>query len=164
MPKTDSDPIGDQLQARLRAELDRVQPRWSPPRYLSPAPQRIGAWRLGPPSLVAAIAGTLALTAYVATGSPNPAVWTQRIVTTVVPNAGPESTPLPTPGQTPSPHAAAPAPAPPTERTEPTASAEPSEPPEASPTPEPSASPEPGDSHDGEQSPLPSPSPSPGDH
>ena len=157
------DPFGPDLEDRLRADLDRVRPLHSSPRYLSTTAASTG-WRLAPAVLAAGVIGILALSAFVATGSPNPAVWTQRIVTTVVPNGGPESTPLPTQGQAPSPHAAAPAPAPPTERTEPTASAEPSEPAEASPTPEPSGSPEPGDSHDGQQSPFPSPSPSPGEH
>ena len=43
MPKTDTDPLGPYFGWRLRAELDRVQPPFSSPRYVQI--HRVGAWR-----------------------------------------------------------------------------------------------------------------------
>lgn len=159
MSKTDVDPLGDRFKWRLHAELNRIQPRYSSPRYMSTARRRIGPWRFAPAGLAAGVAGMLALTAYAATGSANPVVWTERIVTTIEPNdAGPTVTPT----SEPSPHAAAPAA--PTHHAEATPRAEPSEHPEGTPRPEPSESPQPGfGGGEFQSNPSPSPSPWPGD-
>ena len=147
MPRTDPDPLGDGFKWRLRAELDRVRPRYSAPRYLSPARHGIGAWRFAPPGLAAGVAGMIVLTAYAATGSPNPVVWTQQIVTKIQPNVAPEASPSLAPSPEPSSHEAGPAPDQPTER------------------PEPSETPEPSDGdHSGDSGSSTEPSPSPGDH
>lgn len=141
MPRTDQDPLGEGFKWRLRAELNRVVPRYPSPRYLSPAARhRLGPRRIAPVGLSAGVIGIVALTAYAATGSPNPVVWTERIVTTVQPNATTEGGSSPAPSPAPSQHAVAPPPAaPPTDQAEPTPHAEPSEGPEGSPWPEPSA-------------------------
>jgi hypothetical protein len=162
MPRTDTDPFGDGLRRRLRAELDRVQPPSSSPRYLVSARHRVAVWRVAPAALAAAVVGMLGLTAYAATGSPNPVVWTQHIMIRIEPNsASPETTPA-TQGLTPSSHPATAAPAPATHEARPTERPEPSEKPQATPSPE-------HDSRGGggdDQSIRASPSPSPygGDH
>ena len=146
MSKTDPDRLHPTLIARLRAELDRVRPPDAEPRYLtSRAP--IGAWRLAPVMLAIAFTGILALTAFAATGSPNPAVWTNRVETVISPPSprpSPEAEPTVSSQAAPAAPAARRPTAPPTERAEPT----------SSPAHE---SPEPSDDH---ESPNPSPSPS----
>ena len=132
MPSTDPDPLGDGFKWRLRAELNRIRPPYSSPRYVSGARHHIGAWRLAPAALAVAFVGMLGLTAFAATGSPNPAVWTQQIVTRIDPS--PVSSPSPVASDSPSPHVAAPAP--PTQRAEPTPRTEPSQRPEGTPSPE----------------------------
>src|ERR1700746_4121478 len=101
MPKIDPDGLHPTLIARLRAELNRVRPPHVEPRYLtSPAPIR--AWRLAPVMLAIAFTGILALTAFAATGSPNPAVWTNRVETVInppSPTPSPESEARPSPSQ-----------------------------------------------------------------
>lgn len=139
MSRTDPDPLGDGFKWRLRAELNRSQPRYSSPRYLSPARRRIGTWRFAPAGLAAGVAGMLVLTAYAATGSPNPVVWTQQIVTRIGPNVT-ESSPTPQPESEPSPRVGAPG-APTSDR-----DAEPTSRPQAAETPQPGESPEPGES------------------
>ncbi len=169
MPKTDPDPLGPNFAWRLRAELDRVQPRFSSARYLSPgAGGRVGSWRFAPAALAIGLAGIVGLTAYAATGSTNPAVWTERaksVIQAAPPSPTPESTPGPARPQVAPP--AAPArqsPAEPSERPEPTEQPEPSGSPEPRESPEPSQSPEPFDEHSGSGSsgesanPLPTPS------
>jgi hypothetical protein len=160
MPSTDTDPLGDGLKRRLRAELDRVQPPSSSPRYLVSPRHRVPVWRFAPAALAVAVVGMLGLTAYAATGSPNPVVWTQHIMNRMEPNS-PESTPA-TPGLTPSSHPEPAAPAQPTHEAQPTERPEPSEVPHATPTPETDSGGGGGDDHSGEASP--SPSPYGGDH
>jgi hypothetical protein len=148
MSKTDRDSLDPMLQARLRAELSAVRPPSSEPRYASAAAP-IRVWRLAPLMLAIAFTGILALTAFAATGSPNPAVWTNRVETVINPPA-PSPSPESEPAQPQSQGAPATAPAhkptaPPTERAEPS----------GSPAHE---SPEPSDDH---ESPNPSPSPGP---
>lgn len=162
MPRTDTDPLGDGLKRRLRAELDRVQPPFSSPRYLSSSRHRVAVWRVAPAALAAAIVGMLGLTAYAATGSPNPVVWTQHIVTRIAPNSAPSEPTLATPGVTPSPHQVPAAPAPPTHEAEPTERPEPSEEPQATPSPEHDSGGGGGDDQSNQASP--SPSRSGGDH
>jgi hypothetical protein len=161
MPKTDPDPLGDGFKWRLRAELNRVEPRYSSPRYLLPARHRIGAWRFAPAGLAAGVVSMLALTAYAATGTANPVEWTEKIVTTIETNPGPQATPSSEPGSSPSPHGAIAPPAAPTEHEQPgTPRPEPSE------GPEPSSSPEPegGGGQRNPSSPSPSSNPPPADH
>jgi len=146
MPKTDTDPLGPYFGWRLRAELDRVQPPFSSPRYVQT--HRVGAWRLAPAVLAIGIAGILGLSAYAATGSANPAVWTERAVT-VIHQAPPSPTsePIQPPSQ---PKAAPPVAPKPTQRAESTEPPEPTNRPEPSESPEPSQSPEPsGGDHEG---------------
>ena len=109
MPRTEPDPLGGEFKWRLRAELNRVRPVYSTPRYLSSAPRRVRAWRLAPAVLAAGVLGMLGLTAYAATGSPNPVVWTQQIVTKIEPSAAPESNPITTPSEAPEPNVVPPA-------------------------------------------------------
>ena len=109
-----------------------MQPRYSSPRYLSHARRRIGTWRFAPAGLAAGVAGMLVLTAYAATGSPNPVVWTQKILTTIEPVVVPESIPTSAPSLAPTPHEAVP---PPADEPEPTERPEPSDGPATSSTP-----------------------------
>ncbi|HKB18290.1 MAG TPA: hypothetical protein VKF28_04590 [Candidatus Dormibacteraeota bacterium] len=148
MPRTERDPLGPTFARRLRFELDRVQPPWSSPRYLGPA-RRFGAWRVAPAALAIALTSLLGLTAFAATGSANPAVWTERVVTVIHP-----APPTPTPEVTPSP--AQPRGAPPVQPTE---KPEPSDRPEETSSPEPIESPEPGGNHSGSSSNLALPTP-----
>jgi hypothetical protein len=83
MPKIEPDDLTAGQQWRLRIALDRVMPPFSPPRYLVHRQTRISAWRLAPASLALAMTGVLALSAYAATGSANPAVWGQRAASTI---------------------------------------------------------------------------------
>ena len=148
MPRTERDPLGPGLVWRLRSELDRVQPRWSQPRYLNPT--RVGVWRIAPAVMAVAVGGILFLTAFAATGTANPAVWTERVVTVIHP-----APPSATPEITPSP--AQPQAAPPIQP-----KPEPSDRPEPTSSPQPIESPEPGGDHSGSSSSL--GSPTPGDH
>ncbi len=160
MPKTENDPLGPRFVWRLRFELDRVQPRFSPPRYATRA--RVSPWRFAPFALAIGITGILGLTAYAATGSANPVVWTERARSVI------EAVPLsPTPELTQSPgQPKANPPAAPTRG----ASPKPSERPEPSGSPEPRESPEPSDGQYGSGSPAsstrltPAPTPTPRDH
>lgn len=165
MPRSDRDPLGPYFPWRLRSELDRVQPRWSSPRYLTP---RVRAWRLAPAALALALTGLLGVTAYAATGSANPTVWTERVETIFHPTP-----PTPTPES--GPPAAAPQAVPPPihkATAAPSQKAEPSDrslgggSPQPSHSPEPRESPEPGDDHSRPGSNLasPNPTPTPSDH
>ena len=136
----------DELRRRLREELDRVEPSFSSPRYLAAHPRPV-AWRLAPAVLAVAMLGMLGLTAY--SGSPNPVVWTERVVTVI------QSTQAsPSPNQAPEQHRDTPR-ANPTnasdrhESPEPAESPEPHESPKPSESPEPHESAEPADDHSG---------------
>jgi len=147
MPKTDDDALGPALERRLRRELNRVQPRFSSPRYASAAHPRVRMWRLAPVMLGVSLVSILALSGFVATGSANPVVWTQRVVTVIESNPPPTSEPSPA-----QPKAAPPAGAAHTPEHQAPATSEPredSETPEPGRTPEPTESPEPSDSHSG---------------
>jgi uncharacterized membrane protein YgcG len=137
------DPFGPDLKARLQAELDHVHPLHTSPRYLS-ARSRPVAWRFAPAVLVASVISMLALSAYVATGSPNPAVWGHDAVTIIQSSSTtptPTSRPTATPDTKPQPT--------PTHRSE---SPEPTEQPEPSESSEPHESPQPSGDHSGEGS------------
>ena len=136
--------------ARLRAELDRIRPPATSPRYLASG-RSLRARRLAPVALAVAFTGILALTAVAATGSPNPVVWSQRVQTVINPPSpsptNEESPAAPqshTEEQAPAAHQESPGP---TERPEPAGGSQPTE------SPEPS----------GENSPNPA-TPSPADH
>ena len=97
MPKTDPDPFGPQFGTRLRRALDRIEPVNSAPRYQSiGAAPRMTALRLAPFVLAIGLTGILGLTAWAATGSADPAVWTNRVETVInegLTNPSPEATP-----------------------------------------------------------------------
>ena len=144
-----SDP-DEQLQRRLREELDRVQPLHSTPRYLS-ARHRPAILRVAPAVLAATVLAMLGLTTY--TRSLNPVVWTQSVVNVVHP-----TTPTPQ-QQTPAEHHQSPEPSEspeshesqePSQKPEPSESPEPRESPEPSGSPEPHESPEPTGEHSGD--------------
>ena len=82
MRSTD-DPLGPGFEWRLRHAMDRVQPRFSSPRYAALSARSRRPWRLAPIALAAAMAGVLALSAYAATGSANPVEWTRQAVTVI---------------------------------------------------------------------------------
>jgi uncharacterized membrane protein YgcG len=137
------DPFGPDLKARLRAELDRVQPLRTSPRYLAGARRPI-SWRFAPAALAASLISILALSAFVATGSPNPAVWGHDVVTIIQSSSTtptPPSRPTATPDTKPEPT--------PAHRGE---SPEPAEQPEPSGSSEPHESPQPSDDHSGDGS------------
>jgi hypothetical protein len=129
MQSVDDDGLGPQLHERLCAELDGIQPPFSPPRYLT-AKARTVMWRVTPAVVAAGAVVILALTAYA--GSPNPVVWTQQVVTGVHSAASPTPTHTHTPTPTSTPAHRAPIPTP-------------SQPPEQHETPEPSP---PSDQHE----------------
>jgi outer membrane biosynthesis protein TonB len=132
----------EELRRRLTQALDGVQPPYSTPRYLAARPRPL-AWRLAPAVIAVTALSGLVLSAYAGTGSPNPVVWTEKVVNVVQPPApspGPEQT-QPARHESPSPKAAASTPSH-DESPEPAASPEPRESPEPSTDHE--ASPSPG--------------------
>lgn len=160
MPNTDHDPMNASFEWRLKAALDRVTPPASRPRYESASMGGVRPWRLAPVLLAAATAILLALTATAATGSPNPAVWTQHAAS-IIGSVGhaPELSPSPEPSPERSQESAPAAPAAHEPQHEASPSPEPSAHPEESPQPQPIASSTPPDDHSGSSSPNPSPSP-----
>lgn len=93
------DQLDARLEWRLRAALDRITPPASLPRYLSAA-ATVKPWRVAPILLAAASIVLMALTVTATTGSPNPAVWTQRAASTIesvghAPQTTPGSQPTP---------------------------------------------------------------------
>jgi hypothetical protein len=141
----DDDALGPNFSASLRAELDRVQPPFSAPRYAGNRSRPV-AWRLAPIALAIGLTGIAALTGWAATGSPNPAVWTTRVETVINPPSAapvPVSSPSSSPTSAPEHHASAE----PTDKAEP--SNEPQEAPEPTNAPVQLESPEPSD-HSGD--------------
>lgn len=102
MSKTD-DPLGPGFEWRLRTALNRVQPPHSAPRYQSAhaaGTLRTLALRAAP--LVAVAVAGLLLTAYAATGSPNPVIWTQNAASAITSiTHGPEPSPTAEPSSAP---------------------------------------------------------------
>ncbi len=82
MRTSNRDPLDTRLEWRLKASLDRITPPWSRPRYQSAA-SAIRPMRLAPVLLAGSLTVLMALTATATTGSPNPAVWTQRAASTI---------------------------------------------------------------------------------
>ena len=138
MPDTDSDSLGPDFGRRLRSELDRIRPRYSGPRYAAP-PRRAIGWGVAPIALVASLAAMVVLTAMVATGSTNPAMWTRQVVNAIhsVPSAAPTARPddeREAPAAAPTHEAAHESSSEPSEQAEPTHRSEPSESPEREPS------------------------------
>lgn len=101
MPKTEN-PLGPGFEWRLRAALDRVQPPHHAPRYLSVTPRRAlqTAIMRATPAVAVGLAGLL-LTAYAATGSPNPVIWTQNAASAITSITHPEPSPTAEPSSAP---------------------------------------------------------------
>jgi hypothetical protein len=179
MPIAEQGPLGPDFERRLRAALDRVAP---PTPYVSGARYRMTAARLPRRALrlatllaAAGAAGVVSLSAFAATGSANPAVWTERAASTIKSVGHIPETPKTDPGQTPpSGQSAPPATRGGTPHSSPAATPKPdqgehserdhperSPHPEPSPSPRPSPSPEPSDDGHGTHSPWPSAWPSP---
>ena len=149
LPSDDEQGLSPELEERLRRQLDRVQPLHTSPRYATVRKRAI-ALRLAPAAIAVTLLSLLALSAYAETGSPNPVVWSQRVVTVVAPpKASPTSTQVPpaihheSPTARPSKAPEHPESPQPSERPEPTESPEPRE------SPEPSGSPEAGSDSSG---------------
>ena len=143
MPGADENTLGPAFESRLRDELDGVRPLYSYPRYAAGRPRAIGL-RLAPVALAISLVAILSVSAFAATGSPNPAVWTQRVITVINSAQSSPNPPAPTehgfPGAegTDSPE--------PSESAEPKESPEPAEAAEPAESPAPRESPEPRDS------------------
>ena len=132
----DDDGLSPELKFRLRAAMNRVQPVHSSPRYVAVKPHQ-ALLRLAPAALAASVVGILALSGYVGTGSANPVVWTEHVVTVVT-----QPRPAPTSAPAPEHHRSGPQAAPsegsghhdspgPTEKPEPSESPEPAQSPES---------------------------------
>lgn len=177
MPTAEHDPLGPDFDRRLGAALDRVMPptpNVTGARYrLTSATLPRRALRLGSALAAAGALGVVSLSAFAATGSPNPVVWTERAASTIshIPEAGPksEATQNPPSSQNGAPSAAQggtahPSPAH-SEKPADGQHPDPSDHPESSSHPEPSESPDHSSSHqpsdDGRHG---WPSPSPGQH
>ena len=135
MPETDADSLGPDFGRRLRSELDRIRPRYSAPRYAAAPVRGAIGWGVAPVALVASLVAMVVLTAMVATGSTNPAVWTRQVVNTI--HSAPSAAPTARPDDEREGPAAAPSHEPahesssePSEQAEPTSRSEPSESPE----------------------------------
>jgi hypothetical protein len=154
-------PIAPGFDYRLKVALDRIKPPSVMPRYAM-ARQTFRPWRLAPIALAGAATVLLALTAFAATGSANPVVWTERAASTI---GSVGHAPEAAPSLAPSPEATSDRKAPvaaPTHKPAPKASpkAQPTEHPEESPRPVSNASATPSDEdHSGSSSPRPSPAP-----
>ena len=90
-------PLGPDFELRLRAALNRVEVPHGEPRYLSVTPGAVLRSAIGRalPVVAVALAGLL-LTAYAATGTPNPVTWTQNAASAITTMTHvPESTTAP---------------------------------------------------------------------
>ena len=151
---TEPDGLGPHLESQLRSALDRVEPRYSAPRYLEAG---AAGRRWGPSQgfLAAGIAALMVLTLLGAAASRSIDLQ-HRIVNTI------QSATQPTAGTAPQ---TSPSPSPEEDR-QPAPAQEPSPRPEPSDSPEPTQTPEPGDSSSsssGEHSSS-TPTPTPTDH
>jgi hypothetical protein len=151
-------PIAPGFDWRLKAALDRITPPAVIPRYAMA--KRFKPWRLAPVALAVSATVLLALSATAATGSANPAVWSQRAASTIE-SVGHSTEATPSPAPSPQGSSKAPA-APPTHVSAPKPS------PKPAPTERPEQSPQPAESedHSGSSSPAasPKPPPTPDDH
>ena len=86
MQITERNPLGPHFDRRLRAALDRVAPPTpavSRARYRSEGLSSHRPWRFAAAVVVAGACSIAAVSAFAATGSPNPAIWTQRAASTI---------------------------------------------------------------------------------
>lgn len=179
MPIGEHSPLGPGFDRRLRAALDRVEP--PTPHVMGARYRMLGvpagrALRLVPALAVVVVIGVVSVSAFAATGSANPMVWTLRAAATIqsvshipavspdTPIASPAAKHSPTSGQQAGGSAkSTPSHSPDSQQNH----GEPSDRPEGSPYPHPSSSPSPEpDDHHPSPSPWPSPwpTPSPGPH
>jgi hypothetical protein len=177
MPITERGTLGPGFERRLKTALDSVVP--SAPlfaRYFLTTPsQSSRPWRLASALVGIGAMGIMALSAFAATGSPSPAVWGQRAVSTIqsvshIPESSPNQ-PSPTPdarlaAPVSQPSNTSPATAPPAHQTEPSDKPQPTDRPQESPpadrTPPSDGSPPPDTSE--HPSPSSEPTDSPGDN
>lgn len=188
MSITDRGTLGPGFDRRLRAALDSIvpaAPHFLTARYRSTTPARAHLpRRVGPPLVAIGALATVALSAFAATGSPNPAVWTQRagsIIQSVshTPETSPNQPQSPSsdpsrvvPVSTQAGTSQADPPSSreiePSNKPQPSQKAKESLQPDESPRPDafqrPSPSPEPSDSPGNQSRPEPTPSPTPHDH
>lgn len=181
MPIPENDNLGPDFERRLTAALDRVtppSPAVSGARYRSALRRPGRQWRLAPAFAIGIGTAGMALTAVAATGSPNPAVWTERagaVIESVGHHSGagskgsqsPHAEPANgTPGDQGDGHQGSQTGS--SSGHDGKESPEPTERPEASPSPEHSPSPEPSpsedSSHGGDSTPSPSPDRDGDDH
>jgi hypothetical protein len=106
MPITDHRALDRVLESRLRAVLSRITPPtplFADARYRSEVAARSSrVWRLAPALVGIAAIAIMATSATVATGSTNPAVWTERAATTIdavrhIPDSSPKAARSPKP-------------------------------------------------------------------
>jgi hypothetical protein len=168
--------LGPRFERRLKTALDSVVPRtphFSDARYRSASWARSHRpWRLAPAFVGLAAVGITALSAAAATGSPSPAVWTQRAVSTIQSVSHiPETSPSLPQSSAPDPRGTAPVsqqtvtshPSPASGRqAEPTDRAKPSDSPTASPPTDGFGHEPPPPDHSQQPQPSPPPSDSPG--
>jgi hypothetical protein len=188
MQMTDHRTLGPGFERRLKAALDSVAPRT--PSYYNARYRTAGwarssrPWRLAPALIGAGAVMAMALTAAAATSSANPAVWTQRAVSTIQSVSHiPDNNPNPPQNNAPEPRGTAPvsqhgetghATPPSARKAEPSDKPQQSERPEGPPRPDesprpdhsqqPWPSPAPGDPHDGDSNSPPPPFDRGGDH
>jgi hypothetical protein len=110
MQITDIGQLGPGFERRLRAALDAVAPPtllMSDARYLSPRSSR--PWRFASALVGIGAVGAVAVSAFAATGSPNPAVWTERAASSIQSVTHiPELSPTPPQSSVPDPRLSAP--------------------------------------------------------
>lgn len=135
MPDVEKDPLGPHFEQQLREALDRVMPPGSYPRYRFASRPHSPLIRFASAGVAVAALGLVTLSAYAATGSANPSVWTQRAIT-VIQSSSQTGAPSPTPesGDEPSPGGSR-------QVQEPAATPRPSERPDHPESPEPQESP-----------------------
>jgi hypothetical protein len=175
MPTTEHIP-GPGFERRLKAALDSVvppSPHVAAARYRAAPARRPVRLLWLTPALIGAAAAAVALTAVAATGSPDPAVWTQKagsVINSVghIPASSPKPSPRPSPSDAnqPAPGVAPGHPTPSSGReVEPSPAPEPTDRPQPSPSPDSDETPQPPPSPDGSSGRAnPSPTPSRGDH
>jgi hypothetical protein len=110
MQITDIGQLGPGFERRLRAALDAIAPPTllsSDARYLSPRSSR--PWRFASALVGIGAVGAIAVSAFAATGSPNPAVWTERAASSIQSVTHiPETSPTPPQSPVPDPRLSAP--------------------------------------------------------
>lgn len=170
MQITDIGALGPGFERRLRAALDAHAPPTlllADARYCST--RSVRPWRLASALVGIGAVGAVAVSAFAATGSPNPAVWTERAASSIQSVTHiPETSPSPPPSPIPDPRLSAPvsqqtgtthAAPPPSRQTEPSDDPEASHNAKESPPPNESSPPEGSPPPDPHEHPKPSASP-----